>query len=385
MIGIDSASPGRHSTGIPGLYLHVTPRHHRRWVFRYSRPHGAGVTEHSLGPASQGNFPAVQLRVVQLRALLAQGTDPVAHARAQQRTNITFAEACSRYLDHSRAVWSASQLRNADLLLRVHASELAATPVLAITEDMIVSALMPLWKQTPKQARRALNMWKCVLDFAGRRLDNPAAWKGNMQYKFPRSPRQARNHYAAMPVHQVPMFIAVLRPYQVRSTGAVALEFLILTVCRSGEVLNAQWSEFDLTAANAAVWVIPAERTKQRRQHIVPVTNRVMELLRRQKQYSTGSPFVFTGYSDKALAEKSMVPYLHEMGATETIHGFRASFKTWATEQTQHPREIIEMCLAHQVGNQVEQAYLRGDALDKRRALMNDWEQFCLSGIYPDN
>jgi integrase len=392
MIGIDIASPGRHSTDIPGLYLHVTPRRHRRWVFRYSRPHGAGVTEHSLGPATLANFPAVQLKVVQLRALLAQGTDPVTHNRSQQRVNITFAEACSRYLDHNRGVWSASQQRNAHLLLRVHGRDLATTPVPAITEEMVYLALKPLWegtpkqKGTPKQARRALNMWKCVLDFAGRRgADNPATWKGNMQYKFRRSPREARNHYAAMPVHQVPLFVAVLQPEQVRSTGAVALEFCILTATRSSETLNAEWSEFDL---ENRVWVIPAERMKKtKREHRVPLSNRVMELLKRQLNYRVNNnPFVFTGYlKTKPLAAKSMVPYLRDMGATETVHGFRASFKTWATEQTQHPREIIELCLAHQFGNQVEQAYLRGDALDKRRVLMDEWEQFCLSGIYPDD
>jgi|SRR5215471_4879987 len=232
MIGIDTARPGRHYSGITGLYLHVTPRGSRRWVLRYSRPHGAGVTEHSLGPASQANFPEAQLRVVQLRALLAQDIDPVAHNRAQQRANITFAEACDQWVDHSRAVWSASQLRNADILLRMHGKELATTPVPAITEDMIVSALMPPWTATPKQARRALNMWKCVLDYAGRRTNNPTTWKGNMEYKFPRLPRQARNHYSAMPYQAVPLFLKQLRPSQVRSTGAVALEFLILTATR---------------------------------------------------------------------------------------------------------------------------------------------------------
>jgi integrase len=335
-----------------------------------------------LGPASQPNFQATQLKVAQLRALLAQGIDPVAHSRSQQRLNITFAEACNRYVDHNRAVWSASQLRNANLLLRIHGKDLAKVPVPAITEDMIVATLMPLWTATPKQARRALNMWKCVLDFAGRDSDNPAVWKNKMQYRFRRLPRQARNHYSAMPYSSVPLFVAVLQPCEVRSTGAVALEFLILTATRLGETVNAQWSEFDL---EQRIWTIPAERTKQRREHRVPLSDRVMELLHRQQQYSTGSPFVFTGYSDNALAEKSLVPFLREMGATETVHGFRASFKTWATEQTQHPREVIEMCLAHRVGDATEDAYLRGPVLDKRRVLMDEWEQFCLSGIYPDD
>jgi integrase len=374
MVDIDTAKVGRSSTGIPGLYLHVTPRGQRRWVFRYSRPHKAGVTEMSLGPASQGNFPQAQARVSQLRAQLAEGTDPGAHARAQQRTSITFAEACSQWLDHNRAVWSASQIRNANLLLRVHGKALAAIPVPAITEDMIHSALMPLWTRVPKQARRALNMWKCVLDYAGRRVNNPAAWKSNMEYRFPRLPKQARNHYAAMPYHQVPYFLGVLRHYQARSTGAVALEFLILTVTRLSETLKAQWSEFDL---EQGIWAIPAERTKQRREHRVPLCDRAGELLHRQKEYNTGSPFVFTGYSHNALAEKSLIPYLREMGSYETVHGFRASFKTWAVEQTKYPNELIELCLAHQIGNAVEQAYFRGDALEKRRKIMEAWAAFC--------
>jgi len=147
--------------------------------------------------------------------------------------------------------------------------------------------------------------------------------------------------------------------------------------------VQAEWDEFDL---EQRIWTIAADRTKQRRVHRVPLRNRVIELLRRQQQYNLGGPYVFSGYSGyDYLAEKSLVPFLRRTETSATVHGFRASFKTWATEQTHYPRELIELCLAHQIGNQVEQAYLRGDALDKRRALMDEWEQFCLSGIYPDD
>jgi integrase len=374
MIHIDNAPPGRHYSGIPNLFLHVTPRGQRRWVARYSRPHKAGVTEMSLGSASQANFAYAQQRLSQLRLQLAQGIDPVAHARTQQRASITFAVACSQWIDHSKGVWSASQLRNANLLLRVHGATLASLLVPTITEDNIVTALKSLWDATPKQARRALDMWKRVLDMAGRRGNNPAAWKGNMEYRFPRSPKQAKNHYPAMTYSRVPLFIAVILPSQVRSTGAVALEFLILTATRSDETLKMPWSEVDFTNR---IWTIPKERTKPRREHQIPLCDRAMEILQRQREYSSGSPFVFTGYSDAALAKKTMVPFLREMGSTDTVHGFRASFKSWATDTTEYPLELIELSLGHAIGNQTSEAYRRVSAVERRRPLMQSWGDFC--------
>jgi integrase len=385
MIDVTNAKVGRTSTGVSGLYLHVSPRGNRKWVFRYSRPHGGGVTEHSLGPATQGNFPEAQLKVVQLRALLAQGIDPGAHARAQRRTAITFSDACVRWIDHSRAVWSASQLRSAHLLLHVHGKALARDLVPAITEDMIVSALMPLWLRAPKQARLALNMWKRVFDFAGRRSNNPATWKTNMEYRFPRSPRQARSHYPAMPYHQVPMFVAVLRPYQRASTGAVALEFLILTATRLSETVKMQWSEVNW---DERLWTIPAERMKAGCAHTVPLVDRVIEILKHQYScWNRITPFVFVGYKDnQALAPKSLHPFIREMGdPSSTIHGFRTSFKTWGIEKTSFDREMLDRCLAHKIGNAVAQAYDRAEAIDKRRKIMNAWAEFCESGIYPDS
>jgi integrase len=379
MLNIDAAKIGRTSTGITGLYLHVTSRGQRRWVFRFSRPHNAGVTEMSLGPATQANWTAVQVKVLQLRAQLAEGVDPIAHRRKERNLTKTFGDACTGYINHQNDAWSTSQLRHANLLLHVHGSALAKVPIAAINEDILISALKPVWDRFPKRALTALNMWKRVLDFAGRHANNPAVWKGNLEFRFPRQKRLVRNHYPSMPYSQVPAFLAVLRHSQSRSIAAVALELVILTASRPGEVLGMQWSEIDLSNR---VWTISAHRTKQRREHKVPLCDRAIALLQRQREYSTGSPNVFVGYMDpKPLSEPSFKPYMRDIGTTATVHGFRASFKTWGTEKTDYPRELIELCLAHRFGSDTEEAYQRGDIIEKRRRIMDAWAAHCLSDV----
>jgi hypothetical protein len=183
-MNIETAGPGRTFTGVPGLYLHVTRRGVKRWVLRFSRPQRRGVTEMSLGPATQMNWPQVQVRVAQLRAQLAEGINPIEQRKAQQTANVTFAQACERYIDHNKEWWSASQIRSAKVLLFIHGATLQRVPVQYADEDMVVRALMPLWKEYPKQARKALAMWKCVFDYA-RVSNNPGVWRGKLEYKFP--------------------------------------------------------------------------------------------------------------------------------------------------------------------------------------------------------
>jgi integrase len=180
-----------------------------------------------------------------------------------------------------------------------------------------------------------------------------------------------------MPYVDVPEFIKRLRIRQTRATSAVALEFLILTATRSGEVLGAQWSEFDL---EKRIWTIPATRMKTKREHRVPLSDRAMELLVRQKEYSTSDQYVFTGYNTKynrvRLDNKSMRMLLWTMGVQVTVHGFRSSFRSWSAEQTHFDFYLLELCLAHAVGSEVVRAYLRGDALEKRRVIMEAWAQY---------
>jgi integrase len=154
----------------------------------------------------------------------------------------------------------------------------------------------------------------------------------------------------------------------------MALEFLVLTEARTGEALGARWDEVDF---EGRLWSLPKERTKQGREHTVPLSGRAMELLALQRQYSNGSPYIFTGYSEAALADKSMYMLLKDMGRRETAHGFRSSFRDWAGDTTPFPREHVEACLAHQVGNAVEQAYRRADGLLRRKQIMDAWSAHC--------
>ena len=210
---------------------------------------------------------------------------------------------------------SGSQMKNAAVLLHQHGASLATKRVAEITPNDVQAALKDLWERAPMQGRRALNMWERVFDFAKAKGwmqgQNPAEWKGLMQYGFPRVRKQDRGHYAAMPYEALPDFMRQLRQKQERSTGATALEFLIRTCARTGEVLGAQWDEIDW---DKKLWTLSAERTKQGRGHVVPLCARAIELLTLQRQYANGSPFIFTGYRQTKMADQAMKGVLNVMG-----------------------------------------------------------------------
>jgi hypothetical protein len=205
---IDTAPPGRHFTGLPNLYLQVSPQGHRRYIFRYSRPGNRGVTELSLGPASQSNRHATVARVEQFRAQLAAGVDPGQHRRQERRAqSLTFADAATQYINHNRPAWGFSSLQKAELFLQVHAAPLHSLPVHAITVDQVKAAIMPLYERTPKQALRVLKMVRAVFTFADR-ADNPATLE---RLKLPRQPWQPPSHYDAMSYQYVPLFMVIIR------------------------------------------------------------------------------------------------------------------------------------------------------------------------------
>ena len=246
-----------------------------------------------------------------------------------------------------------------------------------IRSNEVHEAYKPLLAELSFQAKRAVGMWERLFRFAkAKKLfagENPASWKEIHKELFPALPR--RKHFKWMSYGEMPTFVQALRQAQRKSTSAVVLEFIIFTACRSGEALGMQWSE-----VKDNVWTIPAERTRARKEHRIPLSERPMALLSLQRQYSTGSPYVFTGRDgQKPLEEKNLRSQLYGMGHKDkaTVHGFRASFRTWAGEQTDFPREIIEMCLAHTIGNAVEQSYWHGDPLEKRRKLMEAWASYC--------
>jgi integrase len=310
-----------------------------------------------------------------LRKQIAAGVCPINAKRAERASRVTFKEAADGWIATHRTAWKGgedgSQMRNTTLLLFTHGKALADKPVAQITPDMVQAALNKLWARAPVQARRTLGVWESVLDFAKakgwRQGDNPAQWKGCHQYRFPKRRAIDRKHHAALPYEDLPAFVQQLRQKQERSTGALMLEFLILTCVRTGEVLGANWDEIDFDKKQ---WVIPGQRMKAGKEHVVPLSDRAIAILEKQKQYANGSGYIFSGYRRGRMAEQAMMWVLKHMGVKATVHGFRATFRTWTGNETTFARVTCELALAHQAGDAVELAYRRGAELTKRRVLM---------------
>jgi len=258
-----------------------------------------------------------------------------------------------------------------------------------ITTEDVLAVLQPIWLIKAETASRVRGRIEKVLDAAKakglREGENPARWRGHLDHLLPRRPRLQRGHHAAMPWRQVPEFIVRLR--ESCSMAALALEFVILTAARSGEVLRsvregqvmgACWDEIDY---QSRVWIIPAVRMKAAREHRVPLSDRALAILEEAEKSRQGK-FIFLGQrGDQPLSEMALAMLLRRMGVMRaTVHGFRSSFRDWAGETTSFPREIAEAALAHTVGDKVERAYRRGDALERRRELMEAWATFLEQG-----
>jgi integrase len=211
-----------------------------------------------------------------------------------------------------------------------------------------------------------------------RQGDNPARWAGHLSEALPTGGEIAKvEHHKAMPYDDVPAFVAQLAQHQ--GSGPKALEFIILTAARTGEALGARWNEIDL---DKKTWTVPPERMKARKEHRVPLTGRTIKLLKALPREGGDNGFVFVGTKANAPLSKMTLPKLVEgMGHDVTIHGFRASFRTWAAESTSFPREVIEAALAHKTGTVVELSYQRSDVLEKRRQLMEQWSTFVATPV----
>jgi integrase len=307
---------------------------------------------------------------------VAQGQDPVHLKRQERANNITFEQACNHWIEAGQASWSESQMRNVRLRLKTHGKALASKAIAHIDDAVVAAAIKPLMQEYPKQGRRTLMVWSQVFNFAihkkWRPDTNPAVWKNNMAIAFHGANKLPSKNHAAMDYAQVPTFLQRLR--KSRSTSAVALECVILTACRTSEIRCMAWPEISW---NQCLLTIPAHRMKTRAEHTVPLSNRVMDLLRREQERSNGSPYVFLGRNQTLLDERAIRSLLRDMGESITVHGFRSTFRTWAAEQTNFDFYAVEMCLSHSVGNAVTQAYLRGNAIEKRREIMTAWSAYC--------
>ena len=382
-------TPGRHRHGlVKGLLLQISDSGAKSWILRYER-HGRERMM-GLGSAADFNLREARERARAARQLLADGHDPLeqkhaarAAAKLAAQKKLTFRDASLRYFDQNEKRWKSASHRDQFLAsLRAHAfGTLGDMDVAAIDTADVLRAIEPIWTTKSVTADRVRNRVEAVLDWSvvrGHRPPgtNPARWRGHLDQVLP-SPRKVAPivHHDAMDYHEVPAFVAALR--QREGVAARALEFLIYTVARAGEVLGARWDEIDL---GAATWIVPASRMKAKREHRVALSAPAVELLR-QLPREAANAFVFVGaQSGYGLGRMALRRILQRMGRTDvSVHGFRSSFSDWAHEQTAHSNHTIELALAHAVGSEVERAYRRKDMLQKRVRLMADWARFCMS------
>ncbi len=373
--------PGRHSDG-RNLYLFVDPSGAKRWdfIYRWKTPGvpGAGkLREMGLGSTTAVSLQRAREKAGEARAMIADGKDPIS-ARQAARSIPTFGEVADALVTaKAPGLRSQKSVDRWKRLLTNQAGPLRSIRVDAITVTQIRDALAPIWTTNPETAALTRGYIEQVLDSAKvqrfRSGDNPARFKGNLEALLPRQPKLIRGHHKAMAYDQVPKFFAALNGKD--STAALALRFLILTSARSGEVIGATWDEIDTAKA---VWTLPPNRMKAGKEHIVPLSEDAKALLEKLP-LGEGSTVIFATPEGKSLSNMAMSMLLRRMGAGVTTHGFRSSFRDWAGETTEYPRELVELALAHTVGNDTELAYRRMRSVERRRKLMEDWALFCLS------
>lgn len=365
--------PGFHCDGA-GLYLRVSESR-KNWVYVY---HWLGRRrEMGLGGFADTSLAEARAKASSARALVRSGIDPLKEKAGAQTTVPTFHMVSEDFIALKGAAWRNPKHRQQWAnTLRDYAKPLAEKPVDAISTSDVLSCLEPIWRTKPETAARVRMRIENVLDAAKARGfrsgENPAAWKGNLSHLLPPRSKLTRGHQRALDYRLVPGFVRALQ--QREGVAARALEFTILNAVRTSETLNAKWSEVDW---EAKVWTIPASRTKTATTLRVPLTEPALAVLTEVK--SLQSEWVFANLSLRnPLSINAMRGVLIRMGVDgeTTVHGFRSSFRDWAGEATEFPRELVEMALGHQVGSSVERAYRRGDALERRRLVMEGWAAY---------
>lgn len=364
--------PGRHADG-GNLYLNVTKTGARSWVFMFKV--AGRQREMGLGTARDVTLARAREFAAASRQALAEGKDPLQIRKATEIR--TFGEVADAHIEAMKPSWrNAKHAYQWTMSLTKYGEPLRKLPVADVDTTVVLACLQKVWTRIPETAERLRGRIESVLDAAKakglRSGENPARWRGHLDQLLPKRRRLSRGHHEAMPFDKLPGFMEALRGKQ--GLSARALELTILTAARSGETLGARWNEFDL---DAAVWTVPAERMKAGREHRVPLSDRAVEILRAIGPLRTG-PFVFPSIRrDAPLSNMAMNMLLRRLKVDVTTHGFRSSFRDWASETTGFPHEVCEMALAHVIANKAEAAYRRGDLFEKRRKLMEAWATHC--------
>lgn len=366
-----------------GLYLQVSKLATGSWVFRYEidqkrRAMGLGSTSVvSLVDARKAALEARQLLQQRLDPLQKKREAEIARKKSLANTQ-TFDQCAAAYIQTKKTEWKNEKHHQQwENTLATYASPVFGNlPVDQIDTHLILKALEPIWTVKNETATRLRGRIEKVLDWAKvrgfREGENPARLKGHIDTLLPVISRRRRTqHHPALPYAEMKGFIKVLREQQ--EISALALEFCVLTATRTSETTNAVWTEINL---EEKVWTISADRMKASKEHRVPLSDRCCAILESMKKYS--SKYIFPGrHRGKPQSNMAFTMLLRRLGFGHiTMHGFRSTFRDWASELTHHPSQVAEMALAHTIGNAVEAAYRRGDLFEKRRCLMNDWAEY---------
>jgi integrase len=365
------------------LYLRIAPGGSKQYVFRYIRD--GRLHDMGIGPTHTLTLVEARERATEARKLLLDGIDPLqakrarfAALRAADASAVTFRQCAEDFIKANEVKWTNAQHRREwSWSLRKYVYPiLGSMPVAAIDTPLVLRVLKPIWQKTPESASRIRGRIENVLGWATvhhyRSGDNPARWNGLLEHALPSVVKG--DHHAALPYAEVPAFLAKLR----QQTGVTAkcLEYIVLTAVRLGEAQKATWSEIDL---DNRVWVIPGARMKSGKEHRVPLSPAALAILKDIHEVRH-SDYIFPGSRQGYAMGKNQPGKLMKklMGDAEmTVHGFRSSFRDWAAERTNFPREVPEMALAHAIPSAVEAAYRRGDLFEKRRKLMEAWAAYC--------
>ena len=386
--------PGLYGDG-GGLTLQITTTGAKSWLLRYmvaGKPFGMG-----LGPTHTVSLAEARQKALDARKLLIDGINPLVAKKQSQiaaaladAKMMSFDQCAEAYILAHKAGWKnakhGDQWTNT---LNTYASPVFGhLPVAEIDTGLVVKCLAPIWETKTETASRVRGRIESVLGWATtsgyRTGENPARWKGHLENLLATISKSSRTkNHPSLPWPRIGAFMSALRARE--GVSARAVEFAILTACRSGEVRGAQWAEFD-TAGK--LWTIPAERMKAKREHQVPLSDAALALLESMPK-DDDVDVVFAGTKGQPLSDMSLTAVIRRMNGDDkpvwadangdgiTVHGFRSSFRMWAAETTNYPREVAEHALAHQLPDAVERAYQRGSQFAKRAALMAEWAVYC--------
>lgn len=374
-------TPGRYTDDqTKGLHLWVKDTGRKYWNLRYtSAGDRKGI---GLGAYPEVSLKQARIRAIEQRNLINKGVDPMqvknaTKATALITTRLNFQDFALDYIATMRPKWR--NQKHGDQWVATVTNYafpvIGAMPLAEIDTQHVLDILAPIWVSKTETAVRLRGRIERILSAAITRklrpVGNPALWKGHLENLLP-TPRATDKHHAALPYGDVPAFMAKLR--EVDGISALALEFTILNASRTGEVILARRTE-----VNGNVWSIPGNRMKAGRLHQVPLCQRSLDLMLIAQSLDPNSQYLFSR-GGKPLSSMAMLMMARRMQAGLTVHGFRSSFRDWVSEETDHSPEVAEMALAHTIGNKVEQAYRRGNLLERRRRLMQDWQSYCTVG-----